>query len=106
MAIVPVELVWWWLVKVGASWTMGLTVQPSLVGHLAQRAGVGINLTWLNVDIGDPTQEALTGLGEDLKREVKIADGLAPIPWEQTGTKEVKRVAAVLFVCHGVVCDE
>jgi hypothetical protein len=85
VSILPLEVAWWWLVKSGvavSSWVLVVTTAVPLVGQLAQRAGVGLNMTWLSVDQAlEPTIEALTPLADGLRREVKVADGLPPVAW-------------------------
>ena len=94
--VLPMEVAWWWLVRCGvvaASWVLMVTTKPELVGHLAQRAGAGLNLTWLNVEAaGDVTAEGLAPLGDAVRREVKVADGLVPVNWIQTSTPRCRCV--------------
>ena len=90
MSILPLEVAWWWLVKSGvtvSAWVLVVTTAAQLLGQLAQRAGVGLNITWLSVDQAlEPTMEALSPLADGLRREVKVADGLPPVAWSHPMT--------------------
>ena len=85
--VLPLEVTYWWLVRSGvqpAAWVLILSSSAMLVGHLAQRAGVGLNMTWLHPEAPvEPSLEALQPLGDALRREVRVADGIAPVNWGQ-----------------------
>ena len=63
-----------------STWLLLVTTDAKLVGQLMQRGGVGLNITWLSVGAAAPTLDALNPLADDLRREVKVADG-PPVVW-------------------------
>jgi hypothetical protein len=84
----PMEVAAWWATRSGlvaSGWMLVVSTSALLAGHLVQRGPIGVNLTWLVPGVpAEAPQEVLNPLGDALKREVKVADGLAPVAWAQT----------------------
>ena len=80
------EVVWYFLQHLGvgtAAWVMVVSAAPQLPAHVVVRSAVGLNVTWVDVEADEPCAEVLEPLAADLRREVKVADGLPAIRWAQ-----------------------
>jgi hypothetical protein len=96
--LLPIEVAWWWLFKVGirsGQWVFVVSAEPRLAAELVIRAGVGLNVLWGVPYLDDTSVEALTEPMNDLTGEVKVADGLPPVYWEQ-GSLRVITVGMVI----------
>ena len=85
--LLPLEVAWWFLWKCNiqpGSWVVVITNKPNLVGSLAVRAGVGLNLLWgvSEVEVEDTTD--LNPYVDALQAQVRVADGLPPVQWNQS----------------------
>ena len=93
--LLPLEVCWWWLWRSGVgtgNWVAVVTNKPELVGQLAVRAGTGLNLLW-GVPEADATEVAdLTPYVDQLRSQVRVADGLPPIHWNQDSPLTVNHV--------------
>ena len=82
--VLPLELAWWWLWRCGVqpgAWVLVLTNNARLVGALAVRAGIGLNLFWGVPEADIESAEELGPYLENLKSQVRVADGLPPVHW-------------------------
>lgn len=80
----PLELAWWWLFRSGVEtgrWVAVVSNKANLVGALAVRAGTGLNLWWGVPEVDAEDTKDLEPYVEQLKTQVRVADGLPPVRW-------------------------
>ena len=85
--LLPLEVGWWFLWRCGVqpgNWVVLVTNKPNIVGSLAVRAGVGISILWglSEVEVDDTAD--LTPYVDALQAQVRVADGLPPVHWNQS----------------------
>jgi hypothetical protein len=83
---IPLEVAWWWLCRCGVqpgAWVAVVSNNAALAAALAVRAGTGLNLLWGLTELEMEDVGELDPYVQALKTQVKVADGLPPVQWDQ-----------------------
>ena len=101
--LLPLEVAWWFLWRYGlmpGGWVAVISNKPQLVGALMVRAGTGLNVLWGIPEADVETEDELNPYVDALQMQLRVADGLPPVQWNQGFTGFVVVFSIVGLYAH------